>query len=122
MWGPGVHGALQPGQDSGAGWDRGGCLLRRFCMNNGTFFFSGKVKFPEIKEELFVSFLGYKGSDMIQLNRCKGVKDIVMENHLECGCLGSVRLKGERAHDNLLEDNNSDGSRRRFFDFFLGLT
>ena len=46
------------------------------------------------------------------------MKDFVMEDHLECGCVGSVRLKG----DNLLEDNNNDGSRRQFFNFFLGLT
>ena len=44
------------------------------------------------------------------------VKDLVMEDHLECGCVGSVRLKG----DNLLEDKHNNGSRRQFFDFFLG--
>ena len=31
------------------------------------------MSFPEIKHELFVNFLGYKGSNMIYLNRCKGV-------------------------------------------------
>ena len=32
-----------------------------------------KVRFPEIKEELFVNFLGYRGSNMIQVTRCEGV-------------------------------------------------
>ena len=31
-----------------------------------------KISFPEIKNEVFVNLLGYKGSDMIYLNRCKG--------------------------------------------------
>ena len=32
-----------------------------------------KISFPEIKNEVFVNLLGYKGSDLIYLNRCKGV-------------------------------------------------
>ena len=32
-----------------------------------------KVRFPEIKEELFVNLLGYRGSNMIQVTRCEGV-------------------------------------------------
>ena len=35
--------------------------------------FFKKVRFPEIKEELFVNFLGYRGSNMIQVTRCEGV-------------------------------------------------
>ena len=31
-----------------------------------------KISFPEIKNEVFVNLLGYKGSDLIYLNRCKG--------------------------------------------------
>ena len=39
-----------------------------------------EMSFPEIKHELFVNFLGYKGSNMIYLNRCKGL----CENNVNC--------------------------------------
>ena len=31
-----------------------------------------KITFPEMKSEVFMNFLGYKGSNMIYLQRCKG--------------------------------------------------
>ena len=34
-----------------------------------------KMTFPEMKQEVFMNLLGYKGSNMIYLNRCKGVCD-----------------------------------------------
>ena len=47
------------------------------------------------------------------------VKDLVMEDHLECGCLGSDRVD---THDDQPVDGNHAGSRRRLFDLFLGIT
>ena len=32
-----------------------------------------KISFPEMKSEVFMNFLGYKGSNMIYLQRCKGI-------------------------------------------------
>ena len=31
-----------------------------------------KITFPEMESEVFISLLGYKGSNMIHLQRCKG--------------------------------------------------
>ena len=33
-----------------------------------------KMTFPEMKQEVFMNLLGYRGSNMIYLNRCKGVR------------------------------------------------
>ena len=43
-----------------------------------------KISFPEIKNEVFVNLLGYKGSDLIYLNRCKGVCMDGDERPLRC--------------------------------------
>ena len=31
-----------------------------------------EVTFPEMKEAVFMNLLGYKGSNLIEINRCKG--------------------------------------------------
>ena len=49
------------------------------------------------------------------------VKDLLLDDHLECGCLGSVGGEGEGAEDDV-DDNEDAGSQRQPFDFFLGLT
>ena len=49
------------------------------------------------------------------------VKDLLLDDHLECGCLGSVGGEGEGAEDDV-DDNEDAGSQRQLFDFFLGLT
>jgi len=94
-----------------------------------------KISFPEIKNEVFVNLLGYKGSDLIYLNRCKGVcmnnderklkckaigyqekrvkmmvkafrvgsdarekvKDIILDDHTQCGCECGEELEAECA-------------------------
>merc|ERR1719410_349178 len=47
-----------------------------------------KISFPEIKNEVFVNLLGYKGSDLIYLNRCKGVCMNNDERKLKCKAIG----------------------------------
>ena len=46
------------------------------------------------------------------------VKDLLLDDHLECGCLGSVGGEGEGAED----DDEDARFQRQLFDFFLGLT
>ena len=93
-----------------------------------------KINFPEMKSEMFVNLLGYKGSNMISLKRCKGscsessspvscmptkirekkvkmtvssfltgetpreqLKELILDDHLECGCQCSSLLAKECA-------------------------
>ena len=39
-----------------------------------------KISFPEMKSEVFINLLGYKGSNMIYLRRCKGQSSVVQAN------------------------------------------
>ena len=43
-----------------------------------------EVRFPEMKQDVFMNLLGYKGSNMIHLNRCLGVCQPGKER-LACG-------------------------------------
>merc|ERR1719410_913317 len=54
-----------------------------------------KISFPEIKNEVFVNLLGYKGSDMIYLNRCKGVCMNNDGRKLKCKAIGHQEKRGK---------------------------
>ena len=96
-----------------------------------------EVRFPEMKQDVFMNLLGYKGSNMIHLNRCLGVcqpgkerlacgpskvrlmkvkmrmksfltggiprerlRDLELEDHLDCHCQRAEEEEGERTEDN----------------------
>ena len=84
-----------------------------------------EVRFPEMKQDVFMNLLGYKGSNRIQLNRCMGVCE-AGEERLACSP-GKVRLINvkmrlksfltggtprERLRDLQLEDHLSCHCRR----------
>jgi len=93
-----------------------------------------RISFPEMASEVFMNLLGYKGSNMIHLQRCKGrcgdgsspvqcsptkirekkvkmtvrsfltggtpkdqLKELILDDHVECGCECSPELMAECA-------------------------